>query len=60
MRGRNRTRVIMWLEDTFLESILNRKVIVHSGSSGGFTELLFDCLLNAVLMVIGLYHHHFA
>jgi hypothetical protein len=50
----------MWLEDTFLESILNRKVIVHSGSSGGFTELLLDCLLNAVLLVIGLYHHHFA
>jgi hypothetical protein len=50
----------MWLEDTFLESILNGKVIVHSGSCGGFTELLFDCLLNAILLVIGLYHHHFA
>jgi hypothetical protein len=49
----------MWLEDTFLEGILNREVIVSS-SCRGFTELLFDCLLNAILLVIGLNHHHFA
>jgi hypothetical protein len=49
----------MWLEDTFLECILNREVIVSS-SSGSFAELLFDSLLNAILLVVGLYHHHFA
>jgi hypothetical protein len=48
----------MWLQDTFLECILNREVIVSS-SSGSFAELLFDSLLNAILLVVGLYHHHF-
>jgi hypothetical protein len=49
----------MWLQDTFLKGILNRKVIVCR-SSRGFAELLFDCLLNAILLVVGLNHHHFA
>jgi hypothetical protein len=49
----------MWLQDAFLESILNREVIVSS-SSGSFAELLFDSLLNTILLVVGLYNHHFA
>jgi hypothetical protein len=49
----------MWLQDAFLESILNREVIVSS-SSGSFAELLFDSLLNAILLVVSLNHHHFA
>ena len=43
----------------FLESILNLKIIIRCRSRS-FAELLFDCLLNATLLVIGLNHHHFA
>ena len=59
VRWRYGTWVIMWLQDTFLECILNREVIVSS-SSGSFAKLLFDSLLNAILLVVSLYHHHFA
>jgi hypothetical protein len=59
VRWRYGTWVIMWLQDAFLESILNREVIVSS-SSGSFAELLFDSLLDAILLVVGLNHHHFA
>ena len=59
VRWRHGAWVIMWLQDTFLESILNLKIIIRC-SSRSFAELLFDCLLNATLLVIGLNHHHFA
>lgn len=59
VRWRYGAWVIMWLHYTFLESVLNRKFIV-SCCSRSFAELLFDCLLDATLLGVGLNHHHFA
>jgi hypothetical protein len=49
----------MRLQNTFLESILNREVIICC-SCGSFAELLLDRLLYPSLLVVGFNHHHFS